>query len=68
MEEEECPGGGNSKCKGPEAKKQKKGTNLVRRNRKVARVAGQLDRGEEEVMLMSQDAKLRFIFSLEGNH
>lgn len=49
-------GGGNSKCKGPEAGA---GINLVPRHKKRARVAGRLDReGQEEMMLVSQDAKV----------
>ena len=42
---------------------------LVLRNRKPASVAGQLDgEGQEEIVLVSQAAKIRFIFSVQGNH
>ena len=45
------------------------GKDLVLRNRKPASVAGQLDgEGQEEIVLVSQAAKIRFIFSVQGNH
>lgn len=63
---ERALGGGNSKCKGPEAGT---GKNLVLRNRKTDSLAGQLDReGQEEMVVVRQHAEVRLLFSGQGNH